>query len=204
MHWKTIISNILLKTIHISTTRIKCDSWYCFWSCTYMFKYVTYMYTILNTFLRESLLCMSTSDTHLPQMNQTLLKGCFTNMLMTKVDTLKIYGCTSLIIQDSLRPLLSPGPIANNACKSTPPQYRALRWRHNDHAGVSNHQPHGCLLNRLFRRKSKITSKLRVTGLCVGNSPGTGEFPAQMASYAENVSIWWRHHGNSSCLDNSS
>ena len=33
-----------------------------------------------------------------------------------------------------------------------------------------------------------------VTGLCVGNSPGTGEFPAQMASNAENVSIWWRHH----------
>ena len=69
-----------------------------------------------------------------------------------------------------------------------------LRWRHNDHAGVSNHQPHGCWLNRLFRRKSKKTSKLRFTGLCAGNSPGTGEFPAQMASYAENVSIWWRHH----------
>ena len=34
----------------------------------------------------------------------------------------------------------------------------------------------------------------RVTGLCVGNSPVTGEFPAQMASNAENVSIWWRHH----------
>ena len=69
-----------------------------------------------------------------------------------------------------------------------------LRWRHNDHAGVSNHQPHGCLLNRLFRRRSKKTSKLRVTGLCAGHSPGSGEFPAQMASYAENVSIWWRHH----------
>ena len=27
-----------------------------------------------------------------------------------------------------------------------------------------------------------------------GNSPGTGEFPAQMASNAENVSNWWRHH----------
>ena len=38
----------------------------------------------------------------------------------------------------------------------------------------------------------KKTLKLRVTGLCVGNSPG--EFPAQMASNAENVSIWWRHH----------
>ena len=46
-----------------------------------------------------------------------------------------------------------------------------LRWRHNDHDSVSNHQPHGCLLNRLFRRRSKKTSKLRVTGLCVGNSP---------------------------------
>ena len=73
-----------------------------------------------------------------------------------------------------------------------------LRWRHNDHAGVSNHQPHGCLLNRLFGRTSKKTPKLRVTGLCAGNSPGTGEFPAQMASYAENVSIWWRHHGHNS------
>ena len=49
-------------------------------------------------------------------------------------------------------------------------------------------------IHRLFRRMSKKTSKLRVTDLCVGNSPGTGEFPAQMASDAENVSIWWRHH----------
>ena len=28
----------------------------------------------------------------------------------------------------------------------------------------------------------------------ISASPGTGEFPAQMASNAENVSIWWRHH----------
>ena len=48
---------------------------------------------------------------------------------------------------------------------------RPLHWRHNDHDGVSKHQPRGCLLNRLFRRRSKKTSKLRVTGLCVGNSP---------------------------------
>ena len=47
----------------------------------------------------------------------------------------------------------------------------SLHWRHTDHDGVSNHQPHGCLLNRLFRRRSKGTSKLRVTGLCAGNSP---------------------------------
>ena len=54
-----------------------------------------------------------------------------------------------------------------------------LQWRHNGRDGVSNHQPHQCLPNRLFGRKSKKTSKLRVTGLCAGNSPGTGEFPAQ-------------------------
>ena len=51
-----------------------------------------------------------------------------------------------------------------------------------------------CLFNRLFRRRAKKTSNLRVTGFCAENSPGTGEFPAQMASNAENVSIWWRHH----------
>ena len=62
------------------------------------------------------------------------------------------------------------------------------------HVLLHNHQPHDCLLNRLSRRRSKKTSKLRVTGLCVGNSPVTGEFPAQMASNTENVSIWWRHH----------
>ena len=44
-----------------------------------------------------------------------------------------------------------------------------LHWRHNDHDGVSNHQPHGCSLIILFRRRSKKTSKLRVTGLCVGD-----------------------------------
>ena len=52
-----------------------------------------------------------------------------------------------------------------------------LQWRHNEHDSVSNHQPHGCLLNQLFRRRSKKTSKLRVTGLCVGNSPGPVNSP---------------------------
>ena len=36
---------------------------------------------------------------------------------------------------------------------------------------------------------------LCVTGICAGNSPETGEFPAQIASNAEKVSIRWRHHG---------
>ena len=75
-------------------------------------------------------------------------------------------------------------------------EYRnlALQWRHNGRDSVSNHQPRECLLSRLIRQRSKKTSKLRVTGLCAGNSPKTGEFPAQKASNAENVSIWWHHH----------
>ena len=52
-----------------------------------------------------------------------------------------------------------------------------LQWRRNGRNGASNHQPQHCLLNRLFRCRSKKTSKLRVTGLCAGNSPVTVEFP---------------------------
>ena len=72
--------------------------------------------------------------------------------------------------------------------------YVALESRRNEHDAVSNHRSLESLLNRLFRRESKKISKLRVTGLCEGNSPVAVEFPAQRASNAENVSIWWRHH----------
>ena len=72
-----------------------------------------------------------------------------------------------------------------------------LHWRHNGHDSVSNHQPYCCLLNCLFRRRSKIISKLRVTGLCAGNSPETGEFPAQMASNADVIMhCIWGNCGN--------
>ena len=69
-----------------------------------------------------------------------------------------------------------------------------LQWHHNDHNGVSNHQPHHSLLNHLFRCKSKKISKLRVTGLCAGNLCVIVKFPAQRASNMEDVSIWWCHH----------
>ena len=42
------------------------------------------------------------------------------------------------------------------------------------------------------QRKHQSSASL---ALCAGNSPVTGEFPTQRASNAENVSIWWRHHG---------
>ena len=46
----------------------------------------------------------------------------------------------------------------------------------------------------VYSGADKKTSKLHVAGLCVGISPGTCKFPAQMASNAENISIGWRHH----------
>ena len=66
--------------------------------------------------------------------------------------------------------------------------------RHNEHEGISNHQPYDCMLSHLFRGRSKKTSKICITVLCAGNSPVTSEFPTQRASNAEIVSIWWCHH----------
>ena len=76
----------------------------------------------------------------------------------------------------------------------------SLQWHHNGRDVVSNHRRDEGLLNHLFRCRSKKTSKCRVTGLCAGNSPDIGEFPAQKASNAKNVFIWWRHD-NVSFLD---
>ena len=81
--------------------------------------------------------------------------------------------------------------------KFTWPSWFSLQQNHNEYDGISNHQRLDYLLNRLFRCRSKKTSKLRVTGICEGNSPVTGEFPTQRASNVENISIWWHHHVNS-------
>ena len=61
-----------------------------------------------------------------------------------------------------------------------------LQWRHNERDSVSDHRRLDCLLNHLFRRRSRKTSKFRVTGLCAENPLVTGEFPTQRSSNAEN------------------
>ena len=105
-------------------------------------------------------------------------------LLMTNdiIQTNQFFANLSL----SLAPLLNPH---NNSYWSN-----ALQWNHNERDGVSNHGGFHCLLNCWFRCRSKKTSKLHVTGLYAGDSPVTGEFPAQKASNMENVSIWWRHY----------
>ena len=68
-----------------------------------------------------------------------------------------------------------------------------LEWHYNEHDGVSNHQPHDCLLNRLFRRRSRKKIKApRHWPLC-GEFTGDQWIPRTNSS-AENVSICWRHH----------
>ena len=52
---------------------------------------------------------------------------------------------------------------------------KSLQWRQNGRGGVSNHRRRDSLLNRLFMRRSNKTSKLRVTDLCEGDPPVTGE-----------------------------
>ena len=122
------------------------------------------------------------------QITSKLAPYCFP----TKKNTKPQYNCH--LVRGIHQWLVDSPHKGRVMCKVFPCPGVSLRWRHNGRNSVSNHQPHYCLLNPLFGHRSKKTSKLRVTGLCAGNSPGTGEFPAQMASNAENVSIWWRHH----------
>ena len=58
-----------------------------------------------------------------------------------------------------------------------------LQWCHDERDGLSNHRRLDCLLKHLFGRKSKKTWKLRVTGLYEGESPVTGEVPAQRETW---------------------
>ena len=48
--------------------------------------------------------------------------------------------------------------------------------------------PHDCLLNRLFRRRSRKTSELRVTGLCV-SSPHKWPVTRKMSPFDDGIMI---------------
>ena len=76
--------------------------------------------------------------------------------------------------------------IQCSCCYEKIPSWFTLRWRHKMASAITS-------VSIVYQR-SKKTSKFRVTGLWEGNSPVTGEFHAQRASNAKNVSIWWRYH----------
>ena len=83
-----------------------------------------------------------------------------------------LWGVLNTIFEELAK--LGVGRLANRGLTSLSVKEArsTLQWRHNEHDGVLNHQHYDCLLNPLFRRRSKRISKLRVTGLCAGNSPG--------------------------------
>ena len=74
-----------------------------------------------------------------------------------------------------------------------------LQWHHNEHDGVSNHLCLNCLLNHLFRHRSKKTLKLSVTGLCAGNPLVPGGFSSQrpvtcnIFPFDDVIMIQWIH-----------
>ena len=69
-----------------------------------------------------------------------------------------------------------------------------LQWRHNEDDGVSNHQPHDCLLNGLFKAQIKENIKAPRHWPFCRKFTGNRWITRTMANNAENVSIEWRHH----------
>ena len=68
----------------------------------------------------------------------------------------------------------------------------SLPLPHNEHYSVSNYWRLDCLINRLFRRRSKQTSKLRVTGRWPVDSPHKGPVTRKMFP-SDDVNMWCRN-----------
>ena len=122
------------------------------------------------------------------------LTSCRVKHILGNIDTqLRFLSGLDIGLAHAIDILLRgrPGPAYHKYTMTS------LQWSHNERDGVPNHRRLYCLINRLFRRRSKKAPR---HGLCARNSPVTGEFPAQVASNAENVSIWWRHHVTMVCI----
>ena len=109
-------------------------------------------------------------------------------------DLRHVHCRTWLVVIENAQKHISCSAFYHIGSSITISSANTLLRRHYERDGVLNHQPHAGLLNRLFRRRSKKTSKVRFIGFCEGNSRVTGKFTAQRAINAENACIWWRHH----------
>ena len=68
------------------------------------------------------------------------------------------------------------------------------QWRHNGCDSVSKSPASRLFTQPFIQTQIKENIKAPCHWPLCGEFTGTGEFPAQMASNAENVSIWWRYH----------
>ena len=96
------------------------------------------------------------------EMRTTKIKGKYSNAHLNAAHWAR--GCLSIVTKEITRRYIidRDGDILTSF---------SLQWRHNERGGVSHQRRLDCLLNCLLRRRSKKTSKLRVTGLWLGNSP---------------------------------
>ena len=83
----------------------------------------------------------------------------------------------------------------NSYVLHSPNLFNTLLWRHNGRDGVSLYQPHDCLLNHSFKRRSRETSKLRLTGLWgihrwPVNSPHKWPVARKMFTFDDVIMIW--------------
>ena len=105
-------------------------------------------------------------------------RNCAVAMLSDVFNNLEILN-TPLILVITRRHLDITGDITQSTFWKTYwyycQYYWSLQWRHNGRDGVSNHQPHYCLLNRLFRLRTKKTSNR-----WLANSPHKGPVTRKM------------------------
>ena len=73
---------------------------------------------------------------------------------------------------------------------------QTLQWRNNERDGASNHRPHACLLNRLFRRRWKKHQSSASLAFVWGihcwpvNSTHKGPVTRKMFSFDDVIMIW--------------
>ena len=78
------------------------------------------------------------------------------------------YICTKVEIQVYMLSFIWTKSSVIHINKLAKSGFWSIQWRPFERGGVSNHQCLDCFLKRFFRRRSKKTSKLLVTGFCEG------------------------------------
>ena len=94
-----------------------------------------------------------------------------------KLENVKFAFVTQKFSAELLCDKLDVSMAVNDNAMQTEYSY-SLQWRHNGHGSVSNHRPRYCLLNRLFRRRSKKNMYVK-KNVCYTTLPQYSRLQAQ-------------------------
>ena len=100
--------------------------------------------------------------------------------------------------------------MSADSCYLTSHEHRPLQRRHNERNGASNHRRLDCVLNRIFKRQSKKTSKLHVMSSMRGihrwpvDSSQKEPVPRKMFPFDEVIMLWDELHELPFCEGNQS